>query len=96
MGIQHSSMGELVGLKRLSDTRYAVEYNIDGCSWLYEGTFDQTSLTMRLERVLCGAGTLANGTLEAVSYDKAADCFALSFSTAISPSQLYTIDGTER
>ncbi|HEX6553106.1 MAG TPA: hypothetical protein VF026_10120, partial [Ktedonobacteraceae bacterium] len=86
-GIQHSGMGELVELKHLHDTHYAVEYNIDGCSWLYEGTFDVASLTMRLERTLCGEGRLSNGMLEAVSYDKATDRFALSFSTATSPSQ---------
>jgi pimeloyl-ACP methyl ester carboxylesterase len=95
-GTQHSGVGELVKLKQLHDTRYAVEYNIDGCSWLYEGAFDETGLTMRLERVLCGTGEMANGKLEAVSYDKATDRFALSFSTATSPSQLYTIEGEQR
>jgi dipeptidyl aminopeptidase/acylaminoacyl peptidase len=95
-GIQHSGMGELVNLKHLYDARYALEYNIDGCSWLYEGTFDEAGLTMRLERVLCGQGRLANGTLEAVAYDKASDRFALSFSSATSPSQLSTIEGEQR
>jgi pimeloyl-ACP methyl ester carboxylesterase len=91
-GIQHSGMGELVKLKHLHDEQYAVEYNIDGCSWLYEGTFDETSLTMKLGRVLCGTGVLANGKLEAFSYDKATGRFALSLSTATSPSQIYTIE----
>ena len=95
-GVQHHGMGELVGLKQLGETHYAVEYNMDGCSWLYEGTFEEASLTMRLKRVLCGRGTLSNGTLEAVSYEKASDRFALSFSTATSPSQLSTIEGNER
>jgi len=95
-GVQHSGMGELVKLKHLREARYLVEYNIDGCSWLYEGTFDEAGLTMKLERVLCGEGRLANGTLEAVSYDKASDRFALSFSSATSPSQLYTIEGEQR
>lgn len=95
-GIQHSGMGELIRLKHLRDTRYLVEYNIDGCSWLYEGTFEEASLTMKLEQALCGAGKLANGMLEAVSYDKATDRLALSFSTATSPSQIYTIEGEQR
>ncbi len=95
-GVQHSGMGELVKLKHLREARYLLEYNIDGCSWLYEGTFDESSLSMRLERVLCGEGRLANGMLEAVSYDKASDRFALSFSSATSPSQLYTIEGEQR
>src|SRR5712692_2021499 len=95
-GVEHSGMGELVKLKHLRDTRYAVEYNIDGCSWLYEGTFDEASLTMRLERALCGESLLANGKLEAFSYEKATDRFTLSFSTATAPSQMYTIEGEQR
>ena len=95
-GAQHGGMGELVNLKHLREERYLLEYNIDGCSWLYEGTFDEPSLDMRLERVLCGQGRLADGTLEAVSHDKATDRFALSFSSATSPSQLYTIEGEQR
>src|SRR5260370_1824403 len=96
MRIQHSGTGELVKLKRLCDARYTVEYNINGCSWLYEGTFDEASLTMKLERVLCGRGKLANGKLEAFSYEQDTDRFALSFSTATSPSQMYTIEGEQR
>src|SRR5207248_10560178 len=69
---------------------------IDGCSWLYEGTFEEASLTMKLERVLCGRGELANGKLEAFSYEKETDRFALSFSTATSPSQIYTIEDESR
>ena len=95
-GVQHSGVGELVKLKQLRDTRYAVEYNIDGCSWLYEGTFDEATLTMRLERALCGRGKLASGKLEAFSYEQETNRFALSFSTATSPSQIYTIEGESR
>jgi pimeloyl-ACP methyl ester carboxylesterase len=95
-GMQHSGMGELVELKHLREARYTVEYNIDGCSWLYEGIFDEANLTMKLERVLCGSGKLANGTLEACFYEKETDRFALSFSTATSPSQIYTIEGDQR
>src|SRR6266566_406345 len=88
MGIQHSGLGELVALSHLCDARYAVEYNIDGCSWLYEGIFEEASLTVKLEHVLCGRGKLTNGMLEAFSYEKETDRFALSFSTATSPSQM--------
>jgi pimeloyl-ACP methyl ester carboxylesterase len=95
-GTQHSGIGELVKLKHLREARYLVEYNIDGCSWLYEGTFDEANLTMKLECVLCGKGKLANGTLEACSYEKATDRFVLSYSTATSPSQIYTIEGDQR
>src|SRR5260370_19478255 len=51
---------------------------------------------MKLERVLCGRGKLANGKLQAFSYEQETDRFALSFSTATSPSQMYTIEGEQR
>jgi pimeloyl-ACP methyl ester carboxylesterase len=91
-GTVHKGAGELTACRHLQNNRYALEYNIDGCSWLYEGTFDEKTRTMKLGRLLCGAGQLSDGVLEAVSYDKKSDTFALSFSTAVSPTQLYTIN----
>lgn len=96
VGIQHSGVGEMESVNHLQDQRYLVHYNIDGCSWLYEGELDENSLTMNLKFVLCGRGELANGVLEAVHYEKNSDQFALSFSTAVSPTQLYTITGPNR
>lgn len=95
-GIKHTGLGEMVHLHPLHDDRYTVEYNIDGCSWLYEGTFDKDALTMKLDRVVCGQGELASGVLQAVHYDKATDRYALSFCTASSPTQLYTVEGPQR
>src|SRR5690606_22149260 len=94
-GVVHSGVGEMDRLSHLKDNRYVVGYNIDGISWLYEATFDFASLTMRLERVICGAGPIANGVLEAHFYDKAGDRHILSYSTATSPTQIYTVDGDE-
>ncbi|HEY7126666.1 MAG TPA: prolyl oligopeptidase family serine peptidase [Ktedonobacterales bacterium] len=95
-GTEHTGMGELIKFRHLDGDRFAVEYNIDGCSWLYEGAFDEASLTLRLEHVLCGKGKLSNGMLESFSYDKTGNRFALSFSTATSPSQIYTIEDGKR
>ncbi len=95
-GIKHTGLGEMVHLHPLHDDRYMVEYNIDGCSWLYEGTFDKDALTMKLDRVVCGQGELASGVLQAVHYDKATDRYTLSFCTASSPTQLYTVEGRQR
>ncbi len=95
-GTEHSGMGELIKFRHLDSEHFALEYNIDGCSWLYEGTFDEASLTMKLEHVLCGKDKLSNGMLESFSYDKAGNRFALSFSTATSPSQIYTIEDSKR
>lgn len=95
-GVRHSGVGEMEGVDHLFGDRYTVQFNIDGCTWLYEGELDESTWTMRLRHLLCGAGKLANGVLESVTYDEAGDRFALSFSTATSPTQLYTIEGTAR
>ncbi|MCU0492046.1 MAG: prolyl oligopeptidase family serine peptidase [Chloroflexaceae bacterium] len=96
LGATHSGSGELNKLEHMYGERYMVGYNIDGCSWLYEGRFDEASRTMHLERAICGTGALAGGVLESVSYDQGSDRFALSFSAATSPTQLYLTDGPER
>jgi pimeloyl-ACP methyl ester carboxylesterase len=83
-GLVHHGAGELVGCRRLVKNRYLLEYNIDGCSWLYEGKFDDR--TMKVRRLFNGPGVLGS-----VSYDKKSDTFALSYSTATSPTQIYTL-----
>ena len=95
-GIQHTGMGELEGLRHLHGDHYTLTYNIDGVSWLYEATYDHASLTMRVERALTGTGALANGVLESHYYDKAGDRHILVYSTAISPTQIYTLEGADR
>lgn len=95
-GAVHSGIGEMDKLVHLEDNRYLVGYNIDGCSWIYEGRLDEHSLQMTLDHVLCGRGTLVNGMLESIYYDKAGDRYALSYSTATSPTQIYTIEGKDR
>lgn len=94
-GKVHTGTGEMNHLSHLEGSRYLVGCNIDGVSWLYEATFDFDSLTMRLERVLCGAGQIANGVLESHYYDKAGGRHILSYSTATSPTQIYTMSGGE-
>ncbi|HEX2910933.1 MAG TPA: prolyl oligopeptidase family serine peptidase [Chloroflexia bacterium] len=95
-GIQHSGAGELYSLKHIKGNVYSVGYNIDGCSWLYEGQFDEAALEMRLNRIIVGQGELSNGVLENAYYDEDSDRYALSFCTATSPSQIYTVEGSDR
>jgi hypothetical protein len=78
-GVRHQGRGELEAVEKRRDNRYTVQFNIDGCSWLYEGELDEVTWTMRLTHLLCGEGELSNGVLESVSYDEAGDRFALSF-----------------
>ena len=91
-GLVHTGQGELTDLKHRRDNLFTVTYNIDGASWVYEGTFDEGALRFDVRRVLVGQGELAGGVLESLAYDEQSDRYALSFSTATSPSQLYIID----
>lgn len=95
-GIQHTGNGVLDQLEHLNGNRYLLLYNIDGCSWAYEGVFDEISLSVKLNSAILGSGTLSEGVLESIHYDKNDDCYALSFSTATSPTQIFTIEGKKR
>lgn len=95
-GVRHSGVGVMEGCRHLRGTHYAVQFNIDGCSWLYEGVFNEEKRTMSLRHVLVGEGDLSDGVLEHWHYDKAKDRFVISFSTATGPTQIYTLEGKER
>jgi pimeloyl-ACP methyl ester carboxylesterase len=95
-GIVHKGKGEIVGIGHLAEDRYLVMYNIDGCSWAYEGIFNEERLEMTYKHVLVGKKPLDNGTLEHLDYDEDADLFTITFSTATSPTQIYTIEGKSR
>jgi dipeptidyl aminopeptidase/acylaminoacyl peptidase len=92
-GTAHEGEGELTGLEHLAGDRYLLEYNIDGCSWLYAGRLDEPKRRFAIEQVVCGQEALASGVLHAVTHDEASDTQAFAFSTATSPSQLLTKSG---
>ena len=95
-GIVHQGVGEMTGLEHLHDDRYAVYFNIDGCSWLYEGTFNEEKRSMKLKTVVLGAEPLDSGEMEHAHYNKASNIFTVSFSTAVSPTQIYSIERKKR
>jgi pimeloyl-ACP methyl ester carboxylesterase len=96
-GTLHRGAGELNSVKHIGETTYTLEYNIDGCSWMYEAEFDEAALAMHVTHTLCGQDApLANGVLEAIRYDHSGDRYALAFSTATSPCQLFTINSPTR
>ncbi len=95
-GVKHKGMGELASIERLENGRYAVQYNIDGCSWLYEAKFDPRRKVLSLGRVICGKGELTDGVLDSYQYDPKSDSFCMAFSTATSPAQIYTVEGKRR
>ncbi len=95
-GLQHSGVGEMTGLEHLHDDVYAVSFNIDGCSWVYDARFDEEKRVMKAKHVIVGESPLENGELEHLDYNKEMDVFTASFSTAISPSQIYSIEQKKR
>jgi len=95
-GVKHTGAGELDALAHLFKDHYILYFNIDGCSWIYEGVFDEKKRRMTLINTLVGLPPLDNGMLERVHYDKQADVFIFAFSTATSPTQIYTVGGKKR
>ena len=95
-GLSHSGDGEFEGIKELDNGRFILFFNIDGVSWVYEAEFDPETKTMQALHSLVGTGTLSEGVLEAITYDPDSDNFVVAFSTATSPTQIYTIEGDNR
>lgn len=95
-GLVHTGVGEMVDLTaHPSRGCYTLKYNIDGVSWVYEGVFDPAALRFTVERVLVGQGELANGVVQALNCEEATGNYALAFSSAITPVQLYVIEGEQ-
>ncbi len=95
-GVSHSGKGEMTGVEHLKGDRYGVSYNIDGSSWLYEGVFNEKKKVMKLKHVIVGEEPLDDGVLEHSHYNKKDDVFTISFSNAVSPTQIYTVEGKKR
>jgi len=90
-GAQHVGVGELERLQYLHGDRFAAVYNIDGCSWVYDASFDEGTRTLSLERAVIGEGGLADGMVHGLDLDEESGQFAASFCTATMPTQLYVI-----
>lgn len=96
-GLKHKGKGELVDLKTVHDDLYLLEYNIDGCSWLYECRYHESKSERQLEvtRTLCGFPPLEEGVL--IGYDfelkktpgQTKVGYVLSHAKANTPAQLY-------
>ena len=94
-GVVHSGVGELEELEHLEDDRYAAIFNIDGCSCAYDARFDEPSRRLRIERCLVGEGELSDGVLHGLDLDRSSGRFAVAFSTATTPTQLYVLGEAE-
>ncbi len=96
IGLVHTGSGELEEIEHLGDSRYSLRYNIDGASWLYETEFDEEALRLTVTSVISGKPPTADGVLDHAHYDPDSDRWVLAHSTAISPTQIYTVEGPER
>lgn len=101
-GTQHRGKGELEDVMKVGRDRYLVRYNIDGCSYAYEGRFlrgpgKKTAHRMVLDTCLVGQGRVSNGVLLGIEPWKSAKAesglrshgYTFSYATATSPSQIY-------
>ena len=95
-GVVHSGVGEMTEVKHVKKDRYLVLFNIDGCSWAYEAVFNEGKRVMDLKYPIVGDEPLSEGMLEHIDYNQKSDLYAASFSTAVSPTQIYTIEGKRR
>jgi len=91
-GLAHQGVGELERIQHLEGDRFAVVYNIDGCSWVYDASLDEAGRAVTASRVLVGQGELADGVLHGLHYDRESGRFAIAFCTATMPTQLYVLD----
>lgn len=91
-GTIHTGLGELIGLKHIRENRYILNFNIDGCSWVYEAEFDDPGLSMKVTRTICGQKPVASCVLESIYFDKKSESYSLTFSSATSPTQIFTVE----
>jgi len=96
-GLKHKGNGELVDLKTVHDDLYLLEYNIDGCSWLYECRYheDKSKRQLEVTRTLCGQPPLEEGVLLGYDFELQKTSgqtkvgYVLSHAKAKIPAQLY-------
>ena len=53
-GLVHKGIGEMEGLAHIHDDLYILQYNIDGCTWVYECAFNEEKLELKVKHVLIG------------------------------------------
>ncbi len=91
-GLAHDGAGELESIRQLEGDRFALIYNIDGCSWAYEARLDEPGRRLRVDRVLVGRGALEGGILHGLHFDEESGRYALSYCTATDPTQLWVLE----
>ena len=95
-GIKHKGAGELVDVRKVQGNQHLLQYNIDGCSWIYEGTYhDGSKPRFTIEETIVGKPPTSDGVVLGIEpwviepRKRGKVGYAFSFTKAISPSQLY-------
>jgi pimeloyl-ACP methyl ester carboxylesterase len=92
-GLRHNGRGELVGIRHVDENLFLLEYNVDGCSWLYECAYLERGerRSLKVKRTLCGLSPVDQGVLMGVDHEvqKAKVAYVLALAKANSPAQLY-------
>jgi len=94
VGLKHKGSGELVDVRAVDGDRYLLEYNVDGCTWMYEGVFRPGSKpAFKIEETIIGQPPVNDGVVLGIEprihKGRIERGYAFSQTTATSPSQLY-------
>jgi pimeloyl-ACP methyl ester carboxylesterase len=92
-GLRHRGKGEMVDLRHIDRNVFLLEYNIDGCSWLYECAYQEgrSKRSLTVKRTLCGLPPLDQGVLMGVDHELhgTRTAYVMAHAKASSPAQLY-------
>ena len=99
-GTKHKGKGEMEDVKKIGKNRYLLSYNIDGCSYVYEGRLvrrqGKKAREFNVEATIVGKEPVSNGVLLGLEpwefskkRRKAGRGYAFAFTTATTPSQIY-------
>ena len=100
-GLKHSGMGVMVGLKQVKGSVFILEYNIDGASWVYEGTFRSSpSPAFTVSRTIVGTPPLEDGVVLGFEWEMKNESplkvdYVFSLTKANTPSQIYLLQSSE-
>lgn len=102
LNLKHKGLGELQGVEHIDESRFVINYNIDGCSWVYEAELDVETLLMKVTSVVVGKAPLNEGVKLGIGWDRSVahttsypDEYIISFTSAVTPSQLYLRSKTQ-
>jgi esterase/lipase len=101
-GLVHKGQGEIVRVRNVKHNVFVLEYNIDGASWVYEGTFHGgSSPSFKITRTIVGTEPLTSGVILGFEWQIQRDSplavdYVFAFTKANNPSQLFLLPANEK